>query len=160
MKTGIRTALAAFMLAVTCVADAGNDKSYDDLVSMHGSWSGSISIRNCASGDVLAGPFQGLTTFHQGGTLSETREANLLTPRGPGHGIWYRTGKRQFAVKIVFQRFDTNGFLVGTQEILSTNVVSKDSKQAEVSATFKVLDKNGVTLATGCAAGTSERISF
>ena len=156
MKTGIRTALVALMLAATCDAGAGND----DVGSMQGSWAGSISIRNCVSRDVLAGPFQGLTTFHQGGTLSETREANLLNPRGPGHGIWYRTGKRQFAVKIVFQRFDVNGFLIGTQEILSTNVVSKDSKQATVNATFKVIDKNGVTLATGCAAGTSERIHF
>lgn len=160
MRTAIRAAFAAVILSATCGAGAGNGNGYDDLVAMQGSWKGSISIRHCVSGDVLAGPFQGITTFHQGGTLSETREAPVLSPRGPGHGIWYRTGRRQFAVKIVFQRFDVNGFLIGTQEILSTNVVSKDSKHAIVSATFKVLDKNGVTLGSGCAGGESERIQL
>ena len=75
MKTGIRCAFAAVLLAVACVAGAGDNESNDAVGSMQGSWTGSISIRNCVSGDVLAGPFKGITTFHQGGTLSETREA-------------------------------------------------------------------------------------
>lgn len=160
MKAGIRVALAAVMIAVTAGAGAGNDQGYDEAAFIQGSWTGSINIRNCVSGDVLAGPLFGITTFNQGGTLSETRQALPVTSRGPGHGIWYRSGKREFKVKIVFQRFDVNGFLAGTQEILSTNTVSKDSKTAVVTATFKVLDTNGVTLASGCASGESQRIRF
>jgi hypothetical protein len=82
------------------------------------------------------------------------------TARGPGHGTWHRTGKRTFAVKIVFQRFDLNGFLIGTQEIVSTNTVSRDSRSALIAATFKILDSSGVTLASGCAAGEAQRIVF
>lgn len=160
MKTAIKAALATALLAATCGAGAGNDRGYDEVAALQGSWLGSVTIRNCVSGDPLAGPFQGITTFDQGGTLSETREAYPLASRGPGHGIWYRTGKRQFSVKIVFQRFDVNGFLVGTQEILAKNDVSKDSKHMVVNAKFKVLDKNGVTLASGCASGESDRIQF
>ena len=160
MKTGIRRAFAAVLLASACSAGAGDNESYDGVGFMQGSWTGSISIRNCVSGDVLAGPFKGITTFHQGGTLSETREASLTAPRGPGHGIWYRSGQRQFKVKLVFQRFDVNGFLAGTQEIRSTNTVSRDSKTAVVSATFKVVDNNGVTLTTGYASGESQRMQF
>ena len=158
MKIGIRCAFAALLLGVACIAGAGDNESYDAVGSMQGSWTGSISIRNCVSGDVLAGPFRGITTFHQGGTVSETREASPTAPRGPGHGIW--SGQRQFKVKLVFQRFDVNGFLAGTQEIRSTNTVSRDSKTAVVSATFKVVDNNGVTLTTGCASGESQRMQF
>ena len=160
MKTGIRRTFAAVLLMAACIAGAGDNESYDEAGFMQGSWTGFISIRNCVSGAVLAGPFKGITTFHQGGTLSETREGNPAAPRGPGHGIWYRSGAHQFKVKIVFQRFDVNGFLAGTQEILSTNTVSRDSKTALVIATYKVLDNNGVTLATGCAGGESQRMQF
>lgn len=159
-KAGVRAALAALVLATTGLVGTTHAGDWDEVRFLQGSWTSAISIRNCVSGDVLAGPFKGISTFHQGGTLSETREANPATPRGPGHGIWYRSGKRQFTIKIVFQRFDLNGFLVGTQEILSTNTVSKDSKTAAVAATFKVLDNNGVTLASGCASGDSQRMQF
>lgn len=158
MTIRFKAALAAMVLTTAVCAGAGNEKSRDYVGHMQGSWIGGISIRHCVSGDALAGPFQGLTTFHQGGTLSETRVASPSNPRGPGHGIWYRTGRHQFALKIVFQRFDVNGFLVGTQEIYSTNDVAEDSKHMTVKATFKVLDNNGVTLATGCASGESERL--
>src|SRR5829696_1265016 len=118
MKAGFRTAFAAVLLAAACVAGAGDNESYDEAGFIQGSWTGYINIQNCVSGDVLAGPFKGITTFHQGGTLSETRVASPTSPRGPGHGIWYRSGARQFMVKIVIQRFDVNGLLAGTQEIL------------------------------------------
>ena len=45
MKTGIRRALAAVLLAAACSAGAGDNESYDDVGSMQGSWTGSISIR-------------------------------------------------------------------------------------------------------------------
>jgi len=160
MKMGIRAALAAMTLVATCTAVAHDDRANEAVSSLQGSWTSSIVPQNCASGAAVAPPLKGLSTFHQGGTLTESREGPPGTARGPGHGIWYRTGKRTFNVKIVFQRFDLNGFLIGTQEILSANTVSKDSKSAKVAATFRILDNNGVTLATGCAAGESQRIQY
>jgi hypothetical protein len=160
MDIRLKVALAGLVLATVAGAGTGqvNEKARDYTGYMQGSWSGSVTIRNCLTGDVLAGPLPGLTTFHQGGTLSETRVSAPTSPRGPGHGTWYRTGRHEFAVKIVFQRFDLNGFLVGTQEILATNDVAQDSKHLSVNATFKVLDNSGATLASGCASGDSERI--
>jgi hypothetical protein len=166
MKTGIQAAIlavaavvATFNVAAEGSKDGARDRKHRDYVAhLQGSWSGDISIRDCASGNLLAGPFAGLTTFHQGGTLSETRAGNPNSPRGPGHGVWHRTGRHEFMIKIVFQRFDLNGLLIGTQEIVSLNEVSEDSSSAVVTATFKVLDLNGVTLASGCASGESSRI--
>lgn len=126
MNIRFKVALAALVLTTAASAGAGGDKSRNYVAYLQGSWTSGISIRNCVTGDVLAGPFQGLSTFHQGGTLSETRVSAPTNPRGPGHGLWYRTGAHQFQLKIVFQRFDMNGFLLGTQEILATNDVSKD----------------------------------
>jgi hypothetical protein len=162
MNNRIKAALTGLILATTmgtgAVAAAGTEKARDYTGYLQGSWSGTIFIRNCLTGDVLAGPLPGLTTFHQGGTLSETRVSAPTSPRGPGHGVWYRTGKHQFSVKIVFQRFDLGGFLLGSQEILATNDVAQDSKHMTVKATFKVLDNSGAILAAGCAGGESERI--
>jgi hypothetical protein len=158
MNIRLKAALVALVFAITTGAASAGDKTSDYTGYLQGSWSGSIFIKNCTTGDVLAGPLPGLTTFHQGGTLSETRVSAPTSPRGPGHGVWYRTGRHQFSIKIVFQRFDLNGFLVGSQEILATNDVAADSKHMNVKATFKVLDNSGATLASGCASGESERI--
>lgn len=158
-KSGRRGTLVALILMATAIGGQALAEGHDEAGFLQGSWSSNVSIVNCTSGDLLAGPFKGFTTFHQGGTLTESREANP-TSRGPGHGIWYRSGKRQFTVKIVFQRFDVNGFLIGTQEVLSTNVVSKDSKTAVLTATARIFDNNGVLLGTGCATGDAQRMRF
>jgi len=160
MKTEIRAAFAAVVLAATCSTGATNDKSNEGASFLQGSWTSSIAVQDCVSGDALTPVADGLTTFHQGGTLSESRGAAPGTARGPGHGIWYRTGDRTFNVMIVFQRFDVNGFVIGTQEIVSTNTVSKDSKSGTIAATFKVLDNNGITLLSGCAGGDAQRMLF
>ena len=160
MKTGMRAAITVVVLAATCSAGATNETSNEGASFLQGSWTSSIALKDCVSGDAITPVSYGLTTFHQGGTLSESRGAAPGTARGPGHGIWYRTGERTFKVKIVYQRFDVNGFLIGTQEIISTNRVSTNSKSARIRATFKVLDLNGITLVSGCAGGDSQRILF
>jgi hypothetical protein len=160
MKKELRAAFAAVVLAATCSAVATNAKSNEGPSFLQGSWKSSIAVLNCVSGDALTPVSDGLTTFHQGGTLSESRGAAPGTARGPGHGVWYRTAERTFKVKVVFQRFDLNGFLIGTQEIISTNTVSKDSRSATIAATFKLLDNSGITLISGCAGGDAQRMLF
>lgn len=153
--------LAAVALMMSCAAGAGDArKGRDYTAQLQGAWTTQVTVRNCVSGDVLLGPFAGMSTFHQGGTQSETAAGTPTVRRGPGHGLWYRTGKHSFASKFVFQRFDLNGFLIGTQEVRATQEVAEGSMQATAVAKILLLDINGVQVGAGCATAEMNRQVF
>jgi hypothetical protein len=162
MNTKIKGAmLAAVALVMSCAVGAGDGRHARDYTAqLQGSWSTQVTVRNCVSGDVLIGPFAGMSTFHQGGTQSETAAGTPTLRRGPGHGLWYRTGKHSFTSKFVFQRFDLNGFLIGTQEVRATQEVAEGSMQATAVAKILLLDINGVQVGAGCATADMTRMQF
>jgi hypothetical protein len=155
------TLLAVIGLVMSCGASAdGARKGRDYTAQLQGAWTSQVTVRNCVSGDVLLGPFAGMSTFHQGGTQSETAAGNPTVRRGPGHGLWYRTGKHSFASMFVFQRFDLNGLLIGTQEVRATQEVAEGSMQATAVAKILLLDINGVQVSAGCATAELNRLQF
>ncbi len=151
--------LAVVALVMSCGAAAGDGrKGRDYTAQLQGAWTSQVTVRHCVTGDVLIGPFAGLSTFHQGGTQSETAAGTPTVRRGPSHGFWYRTGKHTFFNKFVFQRFDLNGFLIGTQEVRSTQEVAEGSMHASAVATIVLKDVNGVQVGTGCATAELDRM--
>jgi hypothetical protein len=152
--------LAAAVVAMSCGAAAGDGRRGDYTAYLQGAWSSQVTVRNCVTGDVLLGPFAGYSTFHQGGTQSETAAGNPTVRRGPGTGVWQRTGKHSFTSRFVYQRFDLNGFLIGTQEVRASQEVAEGSTQATVVATIKLLDVNGVQTGTGCATAELKRFQL
>jgi hypothetical protein len=162
MNTKIKGAmLAAVALVMSCAVGAGDmRRSRDYTAQLQGSWTTQVTVRHCVSGDLLVGPFAGMSTFHQGGTQSETAAGTPTVRRGPGHGLWYRSGKHSFTSKFVFQRFDLNGFLIGTQEVRATQEVSEGSMQATAVAKILLLDINGVQVGAGCATADMTRMQF
>jgi hypothetical protein len=161
MKTGIKSAaFAAVALVGTFgMAEAGQDREH--VAQLQGSWIGQVTIRDCASGNVIAGPIATLSTTHQGGTMSETGAGSPVAKRGPGHGAWYRTGRHTFATTFIFQRLDVaSGLMIGTQQVWSTNDVSEGSKHYTAKATFVLKDNAGATVGTGCATGEFNRLAW
>lgn len=155
------TVLAAIALVTACAAGAGDlRRGRDYTAHLQGAWTTQVTVRNCVSGDVLLGPFAGMSTFHQGGTQSETAAGSPTSRRGPGHGAWYRTGKHSFTSKFVFQRFDLNGFLIGTQEVRASQDIAEGSMQGTAVAKILLLDINGVQVGSGCATSEMNRIPF
>jgi hypothetical protein len=153
--------LAMVVLVMTCGANAGDArKGRDYTAHLQGAWATQVTVRNCVSGDALIGPFAGMSTFHQGGTQSETAAGTPTARRGPGHGMWHRTGKHSFTSKFVFQRFDLNGFLIGTQEVRASQEVAEGSMQATAVAKILLLDVNGAQVGTGCATAEMSRLKF
>jgi len=150
--------LAAAVVAMSCGATAGDGRKGGDYTAhLQGAWSTQVTVRDCVSGDALIGPFPGYSTFHQGGTQSETAAGTPTVRRGPGTGVWYRTGKHSFASRFVFQRFDLNGFLIGTQEVRATQEIAEGSTQGTAVAKILLLDVNGVQVGTGCATAELKR---
>jgi len=153
--------MAVVVVAMTCVAVAGDARRGGDYTAhLQGAWATQVTVRNCVSGDVLIGPFAGLSTFHQGGTQSETAAGTPTLRRGPGTGQWYRTGKHSFTSMFVFQRFDLNGFLLGTQEVRATQEIAEGSMQGTALAKILLLDVNGVQVGAGCATAELKRLQF
>jgi hypothetical protein len=158
MLAAMATAMA---VAMSCGAVAGDARKGGEYTAhLQGAWTTQVTVRNCVSGDVLLGPFAGMSSFHQGGTQSETAAGTPTVRRGPGHGVWHRTGKHSFASKFVFQRFDLNGFLIGTQEVRATQEVAEGSTQATAVAQILLLDVNGVQVGAGCATAEMKRMQF
>jgi hypothetical protein len=162
MNSKIKGALLTVAaLVMSCGAGAGDTrKGRDYTAHLQGVWTTQVTVRNCVSGDVLMGPFAGMSSFHQGGTQSETAAGAPTARRGPGHGQWYRTGKHSFTSKFVFQRFDLNGFLIGTQEVRATQEVAEGSAQATAVARILLLDTNGVQTGAACATAEMKRMQF
>ncbi len=162
MNSKIKAAMLGMVaLVMACAASAdGARKGRDYTAYLQGAWSTQVMVRNCVTGDVLLGPFAGMSTFHQGGTQSETAAGSPTSRRGPGHGQWYRTGKHSFTSMFVFQRFDLNGFLIGTQEVRANQEVAEGSVRATAVAKIQLLDVNGVQVGTGCATAEMSRLKF
>src|SRR5689334_5564984 len=89
MNSKIKKAmLAAMAVAMSCGVGAGDGRKERDYTAhLQGAWTTQVTVRHCVSGDALIGPFAGMSTFHQGGTQSETAAGTPTVHRGPGHGL-------------------------------------------------------------------------
>jgi hypothetical protein len=67
-----------------------------------GTWFVEVTLRNCTT-DAALGSFNSLTTFHEGGTLSESTSSPTFAigQRGPGHGNWTAEGRRTYSAQSV-----------------------------------------------------------
>jgi hypothetical protein len=82
-----------------------------------GAWRVDVAIGPCHLPQPVAF-FSAFNTFHSGGTLSDSNWAPAGS-RGPGHGTWRYTGKRQFESGFRFFRYDNPqpGQASGIQEV-------------------------------------------
>jgi hypothetical protein len=125
--------------------------------SLVGAWRVSLTPRNCLTGDAIpapGAPYQGIYTFHQGGTMSEwlTNTVVLPTLRGPGHGVWEKTaGWETYSYSIIFNRYDVLGAFTGTQRGRATLVLGVSGNDYTTTGTVTVFDVNGNPLGTNCS---------
>ena len=153
--------LAAVTIALACTAavQANDDGGrFQPVPQLQGVWLSQITIRDCVSGNTLAGPFPGMISFQTGGTIGESGPSLPNSARGPGYGVWRRTGRDTFSETLTFQRFDLGGIFLGTQVIHATPKVANDSQSYVGSGgTFEVKDPLGSVIATGCSYATGIR---
>ena len=91
-------ALGAFALLGAAALQAHDDvRQFRPVPQIDGAWKTRVSIVDCLTRKIVfAGPFAGLITFAAGGTISESGPTLPNTARGPGHGMWRRTGRNTF----------------------------------------------------------------
>lgn len=95
---------------------------------IEGVWATTATPRDCTSGAVLGPPVRALTTFHQGGTVSQSVAELLAQPgqRSSGHGVWSQTGTATFVERIATMTIFESaifpaGWSVSTQTSTMTN---------------------------------------
>lgn len=99
-----------------------SDDFFDDsdARSLEGSWSATVTFRNCQTGAALGPAFPSMNTFMQGGTMQEFGVASGFL-RGPGHGVWKHDAGRFFLNTFQFFRFNPdntpNGRVVARRQI-------------------------------------------
>jgi len=105
-----------------------------------GVWRNTITLRNCQTGNQIA-TFQGLLTFHEGGTMSEFGGINPVL-RSPGHGVWQASNPFHPTFAFTFLRFNADGTLAGTQRVRSILNLALDGNSFQATSTVEVLDVN------------------
>lgn len=148
-------ATAALVLGAAAPATADDD-SRDEGVGRNahaaivGAWTVDVTIRNCATGAVLAGPFKALVLFDGSGTLNEPV---ATTARTASVGTWRRTGRDTYVADSVFLTF-AGGVWSGSQEIRRTIVMSEDQQSWTADVRTQVRDVSGLAQGpAGCARG-------
>lgn len=169
MQTTVGTFLALMMIfGATQILVSGqtDDKNEPDASSpwfnygkksIEGVWQTTITIRNCQNGDAVR-TFRGLSTFHAGGTNSET--SNALSPalRSPGHGVWEKESRSTYLSSFIFQRYNPDGTYAGTQRTTSTITLGgRSGNTYDTTTSIQVFDANDNQVGTGCATATAVR---
>ncbi len=152
MQMIVGTFLGLLMLIIgtqTLVFGQENKTNGQQSSALVGVWRNTITLRNCQTGNQIA-TFQGLLTFHEGGTMSEFGGINPVL-RSPGHGVWQASNSFHPTFAFIFLRFNADGTYAGTQIIRSTLNLALDGNSFQATSTIEVLDVNNNVVGMPCA---------
>ncbi len=153
-KTPVKTVSAMLLPAVATMlfvqACCGSDWAIaqDAADPIEGVWESVVSVRDCTT-NAVTGTFRGVNVMHRGGTLTDTNGSSP-TSRGPGFGVWSKSGDGSYAVKFRFYRYNTDGSLAGSNVVTSTRKLGANGNSLEASTRTEVRDLTGNVLQTLC----------
>jgi hypothetical protein len=143
----VTTAVAMSVVgAITASADVQTESQANQLA---GTWDMTID-RPAPLSDLKS-----LITFIDGGSAIEIAN-NGTAFRSPSHGAWERLEGREYAITMVFFRYDPqSGAWLGTQKNVGTVTLSADGSSFAGSAVSTLYDPDGNVVLTGLVAGLS-----
>ena len=123
-----------------------------------GAWSTAVTIVNCQTGQPVGAPtIAGLSSFHDGGTMSEFGGSNPAT-RSPSHGVWQRErGWADHSFAFMFYRYDSSGALIGSQKVSGELELAASGDVYTSKVDVEILDLNHNVIVTACAVSTGTR---
>ena len=153
--------MTASIVSVKAIQDKqASGKSSEKTIE--GVWRTVVTFRNCQTGDPLAS-FQGVFTFHEGGTMSEFGVGPGSSPalRSPGHGLWRRAhGWQDYEYTFFHYRYNASGVLLGTQKITATLQLAPSGDEFTAVSASQALDTDDNVLGNFCATTVGTRFDF
>ena len=156
-----QTLLGAFLglvmlFAGTQISVSGQDNQEQQQRngrSIQGTWRTIVTPVNCQTGVPVAPAFQGLLSFHKGGTLSGT---STVAPSV--FGVWQsERGWQNYSFAFTNFRYNTSGVFIGTQTVRQTARLGAGSDGFTTTGTVEIFDANGNLIGTGCGNSTGTR---
>src|SRR5205809_4677163 len=125
---------------------------------IQGVWETQITLNDCA-GHVIRS-FQGMLTFHQGGTIMDgTTTPSAL--RTPAEGVWRHTADNTYAFRMKSFTFNAQNVFTGWGIISGELTVDETGNAFTGSGgTVEVYDPNGVLVTTLCADSVGTRFEL
>ena len=124
---------------------------------IEGTWDHRVTIRVCATGNAIAQVFT-MSTYGQGGVISELSGGQTPALRSPGLGVWKHVRGREYAEALRFFRFNPDGSSAGKTVIVSNFNHQQDDTLDYISV-VRNYDAAGNLLSTVCATTTSTRFT-
>ncbi len=120
-----------------------------------GVWLTTVTQRNCQTGEPVAPPVQGLSTFNEGGTMAEFAGSSPL--RSPGHGIWQASNPFHPTFAFTLLRFNADGTFGGRTVVRQTVSLAQSGNNYTTTGTVEIFAPNGMLVGMGCATATATR---
>jgi hypothetical protein len=136
-------------------------------MTLTGVWGVTTQNRNCVTNAPIGPPTRALITFHQDGTVSESRNipAFALGQQSESHGVWRHDGGQTYAGRVVTMiNFDTApgtppgspGFQAGWQ--VATQTITLSGPDAfTMTGVSQFFNLNREAYSVGCASRVGER---
>lgn len=168
MKLSTTPNAVALVLAIvmaSALAPANADDQPAPVVrrSVEGVWTVTITPRDCTTGSPFPGAeFEGLFTFHKGGTMSAwLQNAFITVTRSPSQGLWKRDhGWSSYSFGFIHLRYDSSGFFVGKQTAAGKLTLNERGDQFTTDSTTALFDADGLPLGGGCASSVGTRFEL
>jgi hypothetical protein len=155
VKTIMAPLLGACALVTLVAATAAGEGTQGGRIQ--GVWETQITLNDCAGH--LIRSFQGMLTFHQGGTMMDgTTTPSAL--RTPAEGVWRHATDNTFAFRMKSFTFDAQNVFTGWTIIAGKLTVDHTGDVFTGPATVQVYDPNGVLVATLCAESSGTRFEL
>jgi hypothetical protein len=164
-KSRIVTALAVFALLASSFAGSpavrAQSSQSASARSLEGAWWVTVTLYNCATG-AKRPPFSSMLLFSRGGALTETTSNPGFLPgqRSIGVGTWDQDGQGTFTANdVAYIQFTGGAFTQGTQKLVHSITLDRNSDSFTDEATVQFFDTNGGVIMSGCASATATRLN-
>ena len=161
MRSQSKLIILSISTALTIVPLASSASPHAEKRTIVGAWRTVVTLVNCQTRQPVGAPtIAGLSTFHDGGTMSEFGVGPGSSPalRSPSHGVWQREhGWQDYSFTFIHYRYDSSGGFIGSQKVTADLELAASGDAYASKAVVEILDVNNNVIAAGCAVSAATR---
>ena len=162
MNTNLRNYAIVSSLLLVLLA-AGNCSGQELLSSgggrLAGVWDATVSITNCATGEVTTS-FQSTANFHHGGTFNGITSGMPPALRSPEVGLWRHEDGNSYRFRFKAYVFNSSGAPTAYQIVTHTLELDKMNLNYVSAGDVKIFNMAGVQIGAGCSTSVGTRLTL